>query len=109
MSTSVSICLADILNDGKPGVVEKSARVSPGDSVKGADSRSVTVTSVSPSSVSVTEAQAYLTGTVSGDCDTVTIAVSANAVLCTINCNLRIKMPDGNHKSFDPLIDVIPR
>ena len=71
--------------------------------------RSVTVTSVSPSSVSVTEAQAYLTGTVSGDCDTVTIAVSANAVLCTINCNLRIKMPDGNHKSFDPLIDVIPR
>ena len=76
---------------------------------KGADSRSVTVTSVSPSSVSVTEAQAYLTGTVSGDYDTVTIAVSGNAVLCTINCNLRIKMPDGNHKSFDPLIDVIPR
>ena len=34
MSTSVSICLADILNDGKPGVVEKSARVSPGDSVR---------------------------------------------------------------------------
>ncbi len=127
MATQVLISKTDIITDGpiptkrtplKPG--QQVAYTLTADAITGhysfqEDHPDQAVNSIHSKTAGVSDQQArrWLTSTppaISGTADSIlTLTVDDAATPCTIEFNIRIKLPSGDYMEFDPIIDVIPR
>lgn len=127
MTVTVTITLSDIINDGP--IPTKRNTVQAGSAIAytlAADAQNAlysfqeanpnqavdNITSLTDG-INNQQATAWLTSTpptIRGPGDSVlTLTVDGAALSCSIEFNVKIKLPAGGYMEFDPIIDVIPR
>ncbi len=127
MTVTVDISLSDILHDGP--IPSKRNTVQAGGQIayelmadaqralysfqEANPSQAVDSITSLTDGVSNQQAAAWLIATppaISGPGDSVlTLTVAGAATACAIEFNIKIRLPGGGYKEFDPIIDVVPR